>query len=143
VQSAQLTQAGEAAETNQKHALAFLLTLLLLFAQCIKNGLWGLASKPDLTGHWQCSGFVKAAGFTGLSRRPFFFFKPLKTGGEGSKLGPGHPRRARRGNTRPCDLTGTSWRHGPLRQGDSAQIELGMRKAINKTPHVLAPSTGI
>ena len=34
VQSAQPAQAGGAAETNQNYALALLLTLLLLFAQC-------------------------------------------------------------------------------------------------------------
>jgi hypothetical protein len=34
VQSAQPAQAGGAAETNQKHALALLLNLLLFFAQC-------------------------------------------------------------------------------------------------------------
>ena len=34
LQSAQPAKAGGAAETNQKHALAFLLVLLLFFAQC-------------------------------------------------------------------------------------------------------------
>jgi hypothetical protein len=34
VQSAQPAKAGGAAETNQKHALALLLVLLLFFAQC-------------------------------------------------------------------------------------------------------------
>ncbi len=42
VQSAQPAQAGGAAETNQKHALALLFTLLLLFAQ--RNALQGLAT---------------------------------------------------------------------------------------------------